>query len=120
MSNMPKTAKGRAAPAGVRVIPASEAKNHFGEMLDSAIAGQRVAIARHGQVKAYLVSLTEYEALVQRGARKLDQLTDHFDAMLAQMQAPKAKRAVGRLARATTGELGRAAVIAARPRPPIA
>lgn len=120
MPNMTNMAKTPTATVGTRVVPASEAKNHFGAILDSAIAGQRVAIARHGQVKAYLVSLAEYEALVQRGARQLDDLTDHFDAMLADMQAPRAKRAVGKLARATAAELGRAAVKAAPPRTPIA
>jgi prevent-host-death family protein len=42
---------------------ASDAKNHFGELLDQVLAQGRVDIVRHGRVVAVVLSARELDAL---------------------------------------------------------
>jgi prevent-host-death family protein len=44
-------------------MTASDAKNHFGELLDQVLAQGRVDIVRHGRVVAVVLSARELEAL---------------------------------------------------------
>lgn len=107
---------GRRLPAGARHISAADAKNQFGHVLDTAIAGDTVAITRYGEVKAIMVSVDEYEALSGDPRRRLNLLTDHFDNMLAAMQTTEARQGMRAAFEASPQEMGRAAVEAARRR----
>jgi len=89
-------------------VAATRLKNEFGAVLDQAARGA-VAITRHDAPKAVLVSYEEFEALVNARAQGLAQLDAEYDALLARMQAPKAKRAVEAAFKASPAELGRAA-----------
>jgi antitoxin Phd len=93
---------------------ATEAKNEFGRVLDAALEHGAVAITRHDNVKAVLVSAEEYRRLL--GAKPIDTLRDEWDALLSEMQTPAARSAVRRAFAATPEELGRAAVKRARKR----
>lgn len=95
-------------------IPASQAKNEFGSLLDKATHGGAVAITRHDAPKAVLVSFADFESLVRNRDASLEQLDAEFDALLARMQTPQARRAAAMAFAATPAELGRAAVAAAR------
>ncbi len=105
---------------GDRVDPASfsatEAKNQFARALDIVTRGGLVVITKHDAPKAVLVSVDEFNALASAGTSKLDALSERFDAMLAQMQTPKARAAMTAAFNATPEELGKAAVAAARKR----
>jgi len=123
MANMANTAgratrpRPRPQPRGrPRRFSAAEAKNQFGQALESAMAGHPVAITRYGQVKAILLSVEAYEALTQAPERRLDLLTDHFDGMLARMQTDAARRGMSAAFDASPAEMGRAAVRGARGR----
>ncbi len=93
---------------------ATEAKNSFGKLMQVASRKGAVAITRHNAPEAVLLSVDEYQALVAAGSHKLDDLTQEFDAMLAQMQTPKAKRGAKAAFNATPSALGKAAARAAR------
>ena len=90
-------------------VAATRLKNEFGAVLDQAARGA-VAITRHDSPKAVLVSYEEFQALVNARDRSLAELDAEFDALLARMQTPKAKKGVEAAFRAQPAELGRAAV----------
>jgi hypothetical protein len=58
-----------------------------------------------------LVSYEEFQALVNGRAQSLSELDGEFDALLARMQTPKAKKGVDAAFRASGAELGRAAAL---------
>lgn len=95
-------------------IPASRAKNEFSSLLDQASRGDAVAITRHDMPKAVLLSFADFESLIRTRAASIDQLEGEFDALLAGMQAPRAKLGLAAAFDATPAQLGRAAVAAAR------
>ena len=92
-------------------VAATRLKNEFGAVLDQAARGA-VAITRHDAPKAVLVSYEEFQALVNSKAQSLGELDAEFDALLARMQAPKAKKGVATAFAASPTELGRAAAMA--------
>ena len=92
---------------------ATEAKNEFGRLLERAIQGDAIVITRHDAPKAVLISMEEYSALKNSPDLKLDVLTAEFDAMFERMQTPKARAAMDAGFRATSAEMGKAAVAAA-------
>jgi antitoxin Phd len=57
-----------------------------------------------------LLSFTEFESLVNERSRSLDDFNTEFDALLAHMQTPSARKGVGAAFNASPAELGRAAV----------
>jgi prevent-host-death family protein len=117
-----KTAKSvkdriRRSGYGERVsFSATEAKNEFGRLLEKAMQGATVEITRHDVPKAVLMSMDEYHALSHVAQNQLDSLSNEFDALLAQMQTPKSRRAMKSAFDASPGQLGKAAVAAARKR----
>jgi prevent-host-death family protein len=99
-------------------VAATKVKNEFGAVLDRAVAGGAVAITRHDTTKAVLLSFVEFAALVKARSADLDDLHGEFDALLARMQTPAAKKGAAAAFSAAPGVLGRAAVAAAeKPRP---
>ena len=98
----------------IPTVAATKAKNEFSALLDRATQGGAVTITRHDKPKAVLVSYDEFESLVQARSRTLDTLAAEFDALLAGMQKPKARRGMKAAFDASPAQLGRAAVKAAR------
>lgn len=97
-------------------IPATQAKNTFGELLDRVSAAGPVAITRHDTRKAVLLSYEEFESLSRARSKTLDELSTGFDDLLDRLQAPGAKQAMEAAFHSSPEELGQAAVEAARRR----
>jgi antitoxin Phd len=97
-------------------VSASEAKSEFGRVLELAIQGRAVVITKHDAPKAVLISVENFNALSGAAETKLDTLSREFDALLARMQASKARRGMKAAFAASGKRLGKAAVAAARPR----
>jgi prevent-host-death family protein len=95
---------------------ATDAKNEFGRVLDTALEKGAVVITRHDTPKAVLLAVGEFDALVAAGERTLDTLTGEFDELLARMQTSTARRGMADAFNATPARLGRAAVAAAKKR----
>jgi antitoxin Phd len=72
-------------------ISATEAKNRFGDLLDSALQSGMVLITKHETPKAVLLSMEEYGALSRAAETRLDSLNAEFNALLAQMKTAKAR-----------------------------
>src|SRR5262245_47942696 len=94
-------------------IAAADAKNQFGQVLETALHSGPVVITKHDTPKAILMSLEELEAMTAARDR-LDELSKRFDATYARMQRPEAKRAMAAAFDASPKQLGAAAVKQAR------
>jgi prevent-host-death family protein len=92
-------------------VPATQAKNRFGEILQGAREGGPVFIERHGQAQAVVLGIEAYNRLAanERSTeqRELDRWTREFTAMHARMQSSRSRRTVDALFSATDGELNR-------------
>ncbi|MCW5787452.1 MAG: type II toxin-antitoxin system prevent-host-death family antitoxin [Nitrospira sp.] len=97
----------------VSTVAATKVKNEFGSILEQAMHGGAVAITRHDLPKAVLLSYEEFVALVKDRAPQLNDLTNEFDALLADMQTAKARQGMAEAFEAPASRLGRAAVSAA-------
>lgn len=97
-------------------VTASEAKSEFGRVLDVAIQGGAVVITKHDAPKAVLISVETFNALSSATEARLDTLNREFDALLARMQSPKARRGMKAAFAASGQQLGKAAVAATRKR----
>jgi antitoxin Phd len=101
---------------GSASFTATEAKNKFGQLLEKAILGDLVVITRHDVQKAVLISIEEFNALSNAPEARINRLSGEFDALLARMQQPAARRGMQAGFQASPEQLGRAAVEAARKR----
>ena len=99
-----------------RTVTATEAKNEFGRLLDTVMHGEAVVITKHDAPRAVLLSMEAFTALSQSGERQLDRLREEFDELLAGQQTAKAKAALRAAFGASSKQLGRAALAAARSR----
>jgi prevent-host-death family protein len=95
---------------GAPQVSASVAKNTFGRILDRVAKEGRLAITKHDEPCAVLVSIDEYRALVGTGDLTLNTLSDEFDALFDRMQRPGAAAAMQSAFALKSAELGRAAV----------
>ncbi|HWC77456.1 MAG TPA: type II toxin-antitoxin system Phd/YefM family antitoxin [Blastocatellia bacterium] len=100
----------------IPTVAATEVKNEFGAILDRATHTGAVAITRHNTPKAVLISYEEFESLVKARSHTLDDLGTEFEALLARMQTPKAKKGIRAAFNASPATLGSAARKAARKR----
>src|SRR5437868_2178018 len=91
-----RAAGSRVALAGAPQVSASTAKNSFGRILDRVAREGRVAITKHDEPCAVLISIDEYRALVGVQAAALDTLSNEFDALFKRMQTPGAEAAMQR------------------------
>ena len=98
----------------IQSVPATRLKNAFASVLDQVVRGGPVAITRHDSAKAILISVDEFDALVNQRASSLDALGAQFDGLLARMQTTKSKKGMDSAFNASPQVLGRAAVKAAR------
>jgi prevent-host-death family protein len=94
-----------------RSVPATQAKNRFGEILQTARDSGPVFIERHGQAQAVVLSIDTYNKLIsnERSSqqRELDYWTREFHSLHARMQTPEARQVVDALFSATDAELNR-------------
>lgn len=97
-------------------VPATRLKNAFSSVLDQAAHNGAVAIMRHNQPRAVLMSYEEFIALAKLRSPELGDLTSQFNALLEGMQSAKSRKGAKAAFDATPSELGRAAVKAAKKR----
>ncbi|MGH8638596.1 MAG: type II toxin-antitoxin system Phd/YefM family antitoxin [Burkholderiales bacterium] len=97
-------------------VTASEAKSEFGRVLEMAVQGGAVVITKHDAPKAVLISVENFNALAGATETRLDTLNSEFDALLARMQTPTARRGMKTAFAAPEKQLGQAAVAATRRR----
>jgi prevent-host-death family protein len=100
----------------IPTVAASRFKNEFGAIFEQAALGGAIAISKHDQPKAVLLSYAEFESLVASRAPALDDLSAQFDGLLVRMQTPRARRGMAAAFNAAPDRLGRAAVKAAAKR----
>src|SRR5258706_12686246 len=100
----------------VETVTATEAKNAFGRVLDTALSRGVVAITKREKVHAVVLSVEAYDALLNNSSRLLAGLESEFDALVATMETPRARAAGDALFAAKPAALGRAATKAARKR----
>jgi prevent-host-death family protein len=96
------------------IVPATDAKNQFGRLLDRALRGRHVVITKHETPAAVLMSFEEYRRLAPEAAPDLGTLSREFDELLERMQSPRARRAAKALFAASPSALAKAAVAEAR------
>lgn len=99
-----------------KAVTATDAKNEFGTVLETALRDGAVVITKHDAPRAVLLSWEEYNSLVGGGAEDPDlaALTQEFERLYADMQSPRARKAADALLSASSADLGKAAVRAAR------
>jgi antitoxin Phd len=98
----------------IPTVAATRVKNEFGQILEQATHTGAVAITRHDTTKAVLLSVAEFESLVNARSRTLGVLGNEFDEMLAGMQTEKSRKGMKAAFNASPDQLGRAAVKGAR------
>jgi prevent-host-death family protein len=105
---------------GEKVVPAvftaTDAKKDFGRALDIAAQGGLVVVTKHDDAKAVMLSIEEFNALVEPDVQRLEHLRQEFDVLLADMQKPSAKAAMKAAFSASPQSLGKAAAAAASKR----
>lgn len=97
-------------------VTATDAKNEFGQVLEAALRDGAVVITKHDAPRAVVLSWEEYNALVGGGSPDpdLEALTREFDRLYADMQSPRAEKAMDALFTASPEDLGKAAARTAR------
>lgn len=110
MAKLSKMAESEPPLHELESMSATEAKNSFGSVLDRVMAGGKIAITKHEEVRAVVLSAREYEALLSNQHDPLRALHGEFEELVARMQTGAAKRAGRALFEATPARLGRAAV----------
>jgi len=102
--------------AGTVRMTATKVKNHMGQVLDRVMQGETVLIMRHEIPKAAVIPMAEFERLSRSQEEGLSALSRKYDAMLARMQTPTARRGMKAAFDATPKQLGKAALEFARRR----
>lgn len=95
-------------------MSATDAQNHFGQVLSRAASEGAVFIRKYDRPAAVLLSMDAYRELRGRSDVDLDELTREFDELLARLQTDEAGAATDALFDMEADELGRAAVRGAR------
>ncbi|MFT3856596.1 MAG: type II toxin-antitoxin system Phd/YefM family antitoxin [Aquabacterium sp.] len=93
---------------------ATEAKNSFGRVLDTAFSQGMVAITKRDRPTAVVLSLDAYQALLSAQARPLESLSHEFDLLLQQMQGDSSRDAMMDAFDASPHEMGQAALKAVK------
>lgn len=94
-------------------VDASTVKNQFRKVAAQA-AETAVAISRYGRPEWVIMPAEEFVRLEKSRRAPLDTLTGQFAGLVAKMQTAKSQKAVQALFGATPGDLGKAAVKAAK------
>jgi antitoxin Phd len=109
----PRHTLSRGGDAPIR-MNATKVKNQMGHVLDRVIQGEIVLITRHETPKAALISMAEFEKLSRPAGDQLGALSSKYDAMLARMQTPAARKGMKAAFDASPKQLAQAAVAFAR------
>jgi prevent-host-death family protein len=97
--------------ARVETLPSTDAKNRFAQLIERvARAGKPVVITRNARPAAIMLSMAEYERLVQAAPDPLASLQAGFDRLVDSMQTPEAAAGVDALFSSTPEQLGAAAL----------
>ena len=97
-------------------MTATKVKNQMGQILDKVIEGEIVLITRHETPKAALIPISEFEKLSEASEDRLNALSRKYDAMLAEMQTPGARKGLRQAFAASPKRLAQVALAAARRR----
>ncbi len=98
----------------VENILAEELKNAPGTVLDKAASGRAIVVTRRSTPRAVILSIEDFQALARDRSPDLGDLEGRFDQLVASMQTKESRAGVAALFRASSDDLGRAAVAAAR------
>jgi len=101
-------------PRELASITATEAKNALGAVLDRVLVEGGLAITKHSETRAVLLSVRAFEALLAAQRDPLAELAAEFDGLVEGMQSPRARKAGRALFDAPAAELGRAALATRR------
>lgn len=101
-------------PVLPRSVPATEAKNEFGAILDAAVQSGAVFITKHDAPRAVLVSVERLRQLMARHEPDLGALARELDETVARMRTPEARAAARGLFTAAPQAFGAAALAGAR------
>lgn len=114
MSYVTPRAGTHGSAAELSAVPTSEAKKGFADLIRRVVhTNEPVIITRNNQPTAVLLSIDEYQRMVEAVPDPLAALRQEFDQLLAVMQTSKAKAGVDALFAATPAQLGTAAAKAA-------
>jgi prevent-host-death family protein len=93
-------------------VPATEAKNRFGEVMKAATSRRPVFIERHGRDQVVVLDIDTYKSLLEKrrtpDEKRLEELREEFDALYARMQTPASRKATDKLLAASDEEIDRA------------
>jgi len=92
----------------------TEFKERAREVIDLVMEHKAVAILRHKMPDAVLISAADYVEFMKLKKERLNFLTQRYDEMISRMQTVEAAAGVDALFGATSEELGRSAVAAAK------
>jgi len=95
---------------------ATKVKNQMGQVLDEVMQGKIVLITRHETPKAAVIPMAEFEKLSRATGERLSMLSRKYDAMLARMQTPAARKGMKAAFDASPKQLAQAALRFARKR----
>lgn len=112
----PAYSAGPAVPAGRPIVTATDAKNQFADLLETALRDGPVFISKHGTPKAVLISVEEYQHLRGPLDAAVDRLRREWDERFDRMQTPESQAAIRAAFDMTPEDLSKAAVEAARKR----
>jgi prevent-host-death family protein len=105
-------------PVGYGQLPvrmnATKVKNQMGQVLDKVMQGEIVLITRHETPKAAVIPMAEFEKLSRTTGERLSALGRRYDAMLARMQRPGARKGMKAAFDASPKQLAQAALRFAR------
>ena len=118
MADIPNIMKTLAPPidpilSELRSFDASTVKNKFRDVAEQAAKGA-IAISRYSRPELVIMTAAEYVRLEKIRRAPLDALTGQFDELVMKMQSTKSKKAVQTLFEAAPGDLGKAALKAAK------
>ena len=95
---------------------ATKVKNQMGQVLDEVMQGKIVLITRHETPKAAVIPMAMFEKLSMATGDRLSMLSRKYDAMLARMQTPAARKGMKAAFDASPKQLAQAALRFARKR----
>jgi PHD/YefM family antitoxin component YafN of YafNO toxin-antitoxin module len=98
----------------ITAFTVTELKERAREVIDLVVERKAIAILRHKVADAVLISASDYVEFVKLKRERLNFLTERYDELVARMRTPESVAGVDALFSATSEELGRAAVAAAK------
>ena len=98
----------------ITAFTVTELKERAREVIDLVAERKAIAILRHRVADAVLISAADYIEFVKLKRERLNFLTERYDELVARMQTPESAAGADALFSATSEDLGRAAVAAAK------